>query len=135
MSVVKIKNNSTVKTKHGPRLPRAGTIKNTLVAVPRNPDRQGLIRKFTEALYDDFDAHGAEAIKACRVFTPDVYVRVIANLMPREVKVESEASLTNAELEHALLRYLAGDLAKDVTPGEGRPSEVIEGKAAKEGEK
>jgi hypothetical protein len=46
-----------------------------------------LSHAFLTALVEDFEQHGAEAIKICRVEKPNEYLRVIAHLMPRELEI------------------------------------------------
>jgi Family of unknown function (DUF5681) len=46
-----------------------------------------LSEDFIGALYVDFQDHGAAAIAACRAEKPDVYVRVIASLLPKDVNL------------------------------------------------
>jgi hypothetical protein len=60
---------------------------------------------FIEALYNDFQEHGSAAIAACRAEKPDVYVRIIAGILPKDVhlKVQSLDELTDDQL----LRKLA----------------------------
>ncbi len=58
---------------------------------PRPPLSSGAhltILTFVAALYDDFQDHGSAAITACRAEKPDVYLRVIASLLPRDVSVK-----------------------------------------------
>jgi hypothetical protein len=66
--------------------------------------RNKLAEDFVAALYDDFRDHGAAAIAACRAEKPDVYVRVIANLLPRDmtIKVQQLDDLTDEQLMHKL---------------------------------
>ena len=49
--------------------------------------RNKLSEDFVAALYKDFQNHGSAAIAACRAEKPDVYVRVIASLLPRDVNL------------------------------------------------
>jgi hypothetical protein len=49
--------------------------------------RHKLSEDFIGALYDDFQNHGSAAIAACRAEKPEVYVRVIASLLPRDVNL------------------------------------------------
>jgi hypothetical protein len=89
--------------------------------------RNKLSDDFVAALYDDFQDHGSAAIAACRAQKPDVYVRVIASLLPRDVsiKVQQLDDLTDDQLMRklAVLTEMAKPLlAKlrtviDVTPG------------------
>jgi hypothetical protein len=64
-----------------------------------------LSEDFVAALYDDFQDHGSAAIAACRAEKPDVYVRVIAGLLPKDmtIKVQELDNLTDDQL----LRKLA----------------------------
>jgi hypothetical protein len=45
-------------------------------------------RRFVAALYRDFKQGGVEAIQKCREEKPDVYLNVIAKVLPRQVTVE-----------------------------------------------
>jgi Family of unknown function (DUF5681) len=49
--------------------------------------RNKLSDDFVAALYNDFQDHGSAAIAACRAEKPDVYVRVIASLLPKDVNL------------------------------------------------
>jgi hypothetical protein len=62
--------------------------------------RNKLSEAFAEALYNDFQANGVEAIERMRAEEPAQYVRTIASLLPKEVKVESAplAELSDDEL-------------------------------------
>lgn len=52
------------------------------------------------ALSEDFAVHGKTAIIACRTEKPDVYVKVIASLMPRGLEIKQPLDgLTDEELE------------------------------------
>jgi hypothetical protein len=73
---------------------------------PSNPagrpkgSRNKLSEDFVAALYNDFQEHGSAAIAACRAEKPDVYVRVIANLLPKDmtIKVQQLDELTDDQL-------------------------------------
>jgi hypothetical protein len=66
--------------------------------------RNKLSEDFVAALYDDFQDHGSAAIAACRAEKPDVYVRVIAGLLPKDmtIKVQSLDDLTDDQLMRKL---------------------------------
>lgn len=113
--------------------PPVRSIRSVLWEQRNGATRGQLVKKFTEALYADFEEHGADAIAACRMFSPDVYVKVVAGLMPKEVQISTEKEMSDSELELALLRYIASDVAKVVEGRQGRPSQIIEGEAAKKG--
>jgi hypothetical protein len=44
---------------------------------------------FLSAFADDFERHGAEVIERVRVERPDVYLRVAADLLPRNLDVST----------------------------------------------
>jgi hypothetical protein len=50
--------------------------------------RNRLQGDFMRELAEDFAEHGKNAIVACRIEKPDVYVKVIASLMPKEFEIK-----------------------------------------------
>ena len=69
--------------------------------------RNRLHGDFMRALSEDFAAHGRSAIVACRTEKSDVYVKIVASLMPKELAITRPLEgLTDDELEAciALLR-------------------------------
>jgi hypothetical protein len=68
---------------------------------------------FIEALREDFEAHGMEAIRIARVEDPCRYVSIIASLMPKELAVEHTrfGELSDEELD-ALLEHVRAFKAK-----------------------
>jgi hypothetical protein len=73
----------------------------------------------------DFDAHGREAIEKCRKQSALGYVKVLAHLVPREMKVEHSQivkSMSDEELE-ATIEYIRSMLAAQAG------DKVIEGNA------
>lgn len=71
--------------------------------------RNKLGEAFIEALHADFDEHGRAAIQKTRTEKPDVYVRVVASLLPKEFKIETTSDLTDEQLD-ARIRQLAAAL-------------------------
>ena len=71
--------------------------------------RNKLGEAFIEALHDDFNEHGVEAIQTMRSTDPSSYVRVIAGLLPKEFKIETTSDLTDEQLD-ARIRQLASAL-------------------------
>ena len=51
-------------------------------------NRNKLNEKFILALHDDFGQHGAKVIEQVRKDKPDVYLKVIASILPRELHVK-----------------------------------------------
>lgn len=62
--------------------------------------RQKLDEEFVRALYEDFKEGGVDAIRKCRDDKPDVYLNVIAKVIPKQVDVTADESL--ADLAHGL---------------------------------
>jgi hypothetical protein len=108
---------STKGQQRPPHLWRPGQSGN-LAGRPKG-SRNRLSEDFVAALFDDFQDHGAAAIAACRAEKPDVYVRVIASLMPRDVNfsVKHYDELSDAELLRRLrtVTELAKPLLIEVT--------------------
>ena len=72
--------------------------------------RNKLTEDFLKALSDDFSANGADAITACRTEKPDVYLKVIAAVIPKDINVkhslvEELEAMSDEEL-HERLRQL-----------------------------
>ena len=53
----------------------------------RRGSRNLLAQAFIDALHDDFSQNGVSAIEIVRRTKPDVYVRVVAAILPRELDV------------------------------------------------
>lgn len=68
--------------------------------------RNKLGEAFIEALHEDFQEHGVDAITSMRGSDPGGYVRVIASLLPKEFKIETTSDLTDEQLD-ARIRALA----------------------------
>jgi hypothetical protein len=56
---------------------------------------------FLTDLLADYEAHGAEAIRICRVERPIEYVKMIAGLLPREFEITDNrlAELSDEEID------------------------------------
>ena len=81
--------------------------------------RNKLGEAFIEALYADFETHGAVTIASVRAEDPTAYVKVCASLLPKELKVATSRELTDEQLD-ARIRELAAAL--DLEVGTGRPA-------------
>lgn len=51
--------------------------------------RNKLSEKFILALHDDFEEHGSAVIQQVRQERPEIYLKVIASLVPRELHFKS----------------------------------------------
>jgi len=82
--------------------------------------RTKLGEAFLEALHNDFQEHGKDAIKTVRQDKPDAYLKTIAMILPKEFKVTVDPleELTDAELDR-YIKQLASALALEVRAGEG----------------
>ena len=79
--------------------------------------RNRLTAHFLHALADDFEGHGADAIKRCREERPEAYIKAIAALCPKEIEVKRPLQeLEESELltaVRALESYLAAGAAQE----------------------
>ena len=66
--------------------------------------RNKLGEAFLSAVADDFAAHGVAAIQRAREEDPVAYIRMIASLLPKELKVESNPydDLSNEEIDRMI---------------------------------
>lgn len=79
--------------------------------------RQKLDEAFLKALCDDFKTGGVEAIKKCREEKPDVYLNVIAKVLPKQVDVTADDNLADlAQGLHALADFLGGFASEEGGP-------------------
>ncbi len=98
---------------------------------PGNPgrpkgSRNKLGEDFIAALHDDFEEHGIAAIQAVRREKPDAYIKVIASILPRELKVTTENDLSDdqlieriRQLDAAIRPFLALEGEGDTAGGSG----------------
>ena len=68
--------------------------------------RNKLGEHFISALHDDFLEHGVGAIERVRREDPVAYVKTVARLLPKEMKVTTEQDLTDEQLD-ARIKELA----------------------------
>jgi len=76
--------------------------------------RNRLQSTFLHALADDFEQHGADAIRICRVEEPSRYIQIVASLMPKELEIEQSiaSDLDEQELDALIAQVKAELLAK-----------------------
>jgi hypothetical protein len=53
----------------------------------RKGSRNKLGEDFIQALADDFERHGVEAIERVRIEKPEAYLKVIASLLPKDLNL------------------------------------------------
>ena len=90
--------------------------------------RNKLGEAFIQALYEDFTEHGTGVIEKVRTDKPDQYLKVVASILPKELKVTTEVELNDEQLDQRI-RQLAGILELALG-GEGGTGEAAGGEAA-----
>jgi hypothetical protein len=68
-------------------------------------NRNKLNEKFLAALCEDFTEHGSEVIERVRTERPEIYLKVVASVLPREMHVRAEslfAGMSNDDVEKLL---------------------------------
>jgi Family of unknown function (DUF5681) len=88
--------------------------------------RNRLGRAFLEALEADFSEHGVEAIEKVRETKPEVYIKIVADLLPKEANL----NMDNGEAFTKLWRLISDGLGKEAL----RAMEAQEALEAEEGE-
>ena len=73
--------------------------------------RNRLGTQFLEALEADFNKHGAQAIEQVRQKKPEVYMRVVADLLPKEANINVEAGEAFVELWRKISDGLGEEIA------------------------
>jgi len=73
--------------------------------------RNRLGTQFLEALEADFNHFGSQAIALVREKKPDVYMRVVADLLPKEANINVEAGEAFAEVWRRISDGLGDELA------------------------
>lgn len=89
---------------------------------------------FVAALHEDFQEHGVKVIEAVRIEKPDVYLKVIAQIIPKEFTIKTDAfdGITDEQLAAivAAARASLGIIdssGEDITDAAGgKPSEVLQ---------
>lgn len=88
--------------------------------------RDRLTKRFLLDLAEDFELHGKKAIQECRETKPDVYVKAIAALCPKEVEVKRPLEDMNADELLTAVRALEGFLAaRPAEEGTGAPGSQL----------
>lgn len=90
--------------------------------------RNRLGQAFVQALQDDFQEHGPQVIETIRSEKPDNYLKLVASLLPNELKVTTEIELSDEQLDQRI-RQLAAALGLALG-GEERAGEAAGGEAA-----
>jgi hypothetical protein len=89
--------------------------------------RNRLQSSFLNALAEDFEKHGADAIKICRIEEPARYVQIVASLMPRELEIEHQTAtsdLDDEQLDNLIIQIRQHLL----TQSESKPMKMVETK-------
>ena len=62
-------------------------------------NRNKLNEQFIRALHDDFVEHGAKVIERVRNLKPDVYLKVIAMILPKELHFKDQSAFEGMSVE------------------------------------
>ena len=73
--------------------------------------RNRLGTQFLEALEADFNQFGPQAVALVRERKPDIYIRVVAGLLPKEANINVEANEAFVELWRRISDGLEDELA------------------------
>jgi Family of unknown function (DUF5681) len=84
--------------------------------------RNRLGTQVLEALEADFNQHGPQAIAQVREKKPEVYMRVVADLLPKEANINVEAGEAFVELWRKISDGFGDDLADRIDES---PSVVV----------
>src|SRR5262245_33429978 len=92
-------------------------------------NRNKLNEKFILALHDDFVQHGARVIEQVRKEKPDIYLKVIASILPRELHVKDRSLFDgmNDEQLDAILESVRAVLATRAPSGLGDGTAATDG--------
>jgi Family of unknown function (DUF5681) len=114
----------------------AGTAKKLRNLVPFKPGQSGnpkgrpkgarnrLGTQFLEALEADFNQFGSQAIALVRERKPETYMRVVADLLPKEANINVEAGDAFVELWRRISDGIGDDLA-DRLDAEQEPASSV----------
>jgi len=86
--------------------------------------RNRLGTQFLEALEADFNQFGAQAIALVREKKPEIYMRVVADLLPKEANINVEVGEAFVELWRRISDGLGDDLA-DRMDAEQEPASSV----------
>ena len=86
--------------------------------------RNRLGTQFLEALEADFNRFGPQAIILMRERKPDIYIRVVAGLLPKEANINVEANEAFVELWRRISDGLGDELADRLDAEQGPASFV-----------
>ncbi|MET4184948.1 hypothetical protein ABIB94_007077 [Bradyrhizobium sp. JR7.2] len=75
--------------------------------------RNKLGEEFIQALHEDFQVGGVAAIQEVRRDRPHEYLKVVASLLPKELKVTTESDLTDEQLDQRI-RQLAAAISLEL---------------------
>lgn len=111
----------------------ANSLANLKPFQPGNPGRpKGSRNKLAEAfiadLVADWEQHGSEAIVQVREERPHEYLKVVASILPKEIKIDRNDDMTDDQLRQRI-RLLAEELGFALGVIEGTCEVIGDGEA------
>jgi len=86
--------------------------------------RTRITKAYIRFLYDDFQKYGKEVIDVVRRDRPDVYLKLVAQFVPRDIDIKHSGDLRVQVV--SFLDVKPEDLEKDVTPLKNTIEGVVE---------
>jgi hypothetical protein len=86
---------------------------------------------FLEELAKDFEAHGVDAIKICRIERPTEYLKIVASTLPKEFEITDSRLEEISDNELDALIELAHQQRAIIVNAERREDPASDGKSLK----
>ena len=74
--------------------------------------KEKLGEAFVQALYEDFQEHGANAIMACREQKPEAYLTAISRIVPKDINFKGDGAAAFVKILEAISSGMAGRLGE-----------------------
>jgi len=87
--------------------------------------RNRLGTAFLEALEADFSEHGVEAIEKVRETKPEVYIKIVADLLPNEANLDVDHGEAFTKLWHAISDGYGEEMVKALDAAANDDEETV----------
>ena len=82
----------------------------------RKGSRDKIETKMLEAIASDFEEHGDEAIRICRLERPNEYLKLVASLLPRAVEASIDGAVVHQHQIESIRRVIVDPKTITVQP-------------------